>query len=184
MRLDQIEEKIALPEGVSATVADGLLKVKGPKGEVQRKLLHPTILVLAKEQDVQLSTKKPSKREKRQMLTYAAHIRNMCKGVTEGHTYKLKVCSGHFPMTVAVKNDRLEVKNFFGETVPRTLSIPEGVSVKIEGAEITVEGADKEKVGAMAAAMERLTSRPGFDKRVFQDGIYITEKDGKTIEAA
>ena len=78
--------------------------------------------------------------------------------------------------------NKFVVKNFIGEKVPRTVSINEGVSVKIEGTEIVVEGFDKEKTGQMAASIEQMTRRPGFDERIFQDGIYLIEKDGKVIK--
>ncbi len=105
----------------------------------------------------------------------------MLRGVTEGHTYKLKVCSGHFPMSVSVKEGVLEVKNFIGEKVPRRLMIKDGVTVTAEGDVIVVTGHDKERVGNQAAAIEQLMRRPGFDRRIFQDGIYLTEKDGKEV---
>ena len=47
---------------------------------------------------------------------------------------------------------------------------------------IEVEGTDKELTSQQAASIEQLTRRPGYDKRVFQDGIYIIEKDGKRIK--
>jgi len=54
----------------------------------------------------------------------------MIRGVTEGYTYKLKICSGHFPMNVSLKGDVLEIKNFIGESVPRKLKIKEGSEEK------------------------------------------------------
>ncbi len=183
MRLDKIEETVILPDQVKAVIDDISLIIEGPKGAVSRRLLHPAITITVADGKIVLVVKKPSKREKRQLFTYAAHIRNMCRGAVEGHTYKLKICSGHFPMTVTAKGQAVEVKNFFGETIPRRIAIPEGVTIKIEGAVITLESTDKEKAGAAAASLERLTRRTGFDKRIFQDGIYIIEKDGKPVEA-
>lgn len=84
-------------------------------------------------------------------------------------------------MNVVMKGQTLEVKNLFGEAVPRSLVIPEGVSAKVEGDKITVQGIDKEKTAQAAASIEQLTRRPGFDKRVFQDGIYLLDKDGKEL---
>jgi len=126
---------------------------------------------------------KSSKREKKLVNTFVAHLKNMFRGVTYGHIYKLKICSGHFPMSVAVKDNLFEVKNFIGETIPRQLEFDsKNVSVKIEGTEIIVEGVDKELTGQTAASIEKLTKRLGFDNRIFQDGIYLIEKDGKPIK--
>ena len=72
--------------------------------------------------------------------TFKAHIKNMIKGITEGHIYKLKVCSGHFPMNVSVNKDKLIVNNFLGEKTPRELNLKEGVAVKLEGDIILVAG--------------------------------------------
>jgi large subunit ribosomal protein L6 len=125
--------------------------------------------------------KRKSQREKRSARTMEAHIKNMFKGVQNGHTYRLKICSGHFPMSVTVKGNAVEIKNFIGEKVPRTTEICADVHVKIDGDQIVVDGIDKEKVSETAARIEQITRRPGFDPRIFQDGIYIIEKDGKTV---
>src|SRR4030066_97443 len=72
------------------------------------------------------------------------------KGANEMHVYKLKICSGHFPMTASVKGNLFELKNFYGETVPRTTALPEGVNVKVDGKYILIEGADKPARGKPA----------------------------------
>ena len=114
--------------------------------------------------------------------TFTAHIKNLVKGVTEGHMYKLKICSGHFPMNVSVTGNEFIVKNFIGEKVPRKVELVKGTTVKVEGSDVIIEGIDREKTGMMAARIEQMTRRPGFDTRIFQDGIYIVEKDGKEIK--
>ena len=114
--------------------------------------------------------------------TFYAHVRNMIRGVTEGYTYQLKVVFNHFPMKVAVKGDKVQVDNYMGGHAPRFADIIPGVTVKVNGADVTVTGIDIEKVGQTAANLERATSRGGFDKRVFQDGIYIVHKSHKVKE--
>ena len=84
-------------------------------------------------------------------------------------------------MNVSVKGLKLVVKNFIGEAVPRTLLFKEGATVKVEGDIIIVTGINKEIVAQAAASVEQLTRRVGFDRRIFQDGIYIVEKDGKSL---
>ena len=61
------------------------------------------------------------------------------------------------------------------------MDIRQDVTVKVEGQDVVVESNDKEAAGQVASRLERLTRRPGFDKRIFMDGIYITEKDGKPV---
>ena len=173
--------EMELPEGVSAIVENRIMKIQGPKGVVERKLLIPRVIVRVENNKIIMEAKKATKREYKMMATYRAHFKNMIKGVTQGHVYKLKILSSHFPMQVSYKNNVLEVRNFFGEKHPRKLVIPQGVQVKIDGQLIILEGIDKELVGNTASLIEKLTRRTGFDPRIFQDGIYIIEKDGKKI---
>ena len=176
-----LKVEIEILEGVNVTLDKGTFTVKGEKGEVTRKLWHPMINSKVEGNKILLSANKATQREKKLMFTYRSHLKNMMNGVKEGVIYKLKICSSHFPMTVNFNNGVLEVKNFIGERVPRTLSVANDVSVNVNGDEIVLEGNDKEKVGQTAASIETLTKRRGFDKRIFQDGIYIIEKNGKLL---
>jgi len=176
-----ITEKINMPAACEFKQEKNKITVKGPKGEISRLLPDKEITIVRKENELIISYAKSSKREKKNLFTTKAHLNNMIKGSQEGFTYKLKICSGHFPMSVGLKNSVFEIKNFIGEKVPRTLKIKPGADVKIEGDIVTVYAIDKELAGLTAGAIEKLTRRPGFDKRIFQDGIYITEKDGKRI---
>ena len=81
-------------------------------------------------------------------------------------------------MTMAVKGDTFTVNNYFGERVPRTAKILNNVDVKVSNkTEITVTGIDKEAVGQTAANIERCTTVKNRDRRVFQDGIYLLNKE-------
>lgn len=171
-----IEEKIVLPQGISASLADGVLTVKGPKGEVSKAIRHPKIDVSIKEGQVVLFCKVGTLREKNAIYTFVAHIDNMIKGVQEPFVYKLKVCSGHFPMNVAVSGPNLEVKNFLGEKYPRKLKLKTGADVKVNGDLITVTSVDIEIAGNIASDIERLMTKGTRDQRIFQDGIYLVEK--------
>ena len=111
MRPEQILEKVELPQGVQATVESNVVKVTGPKGEVEKDLKSPRVDVLKQDNAIIIQSKKPTKREKTLVFTFKAHIRNMLKGVAEGHRYVLKICSGHFPMNVSVSNNEFVVKN-------------------------------------------------------------------------
>lgn len=178
MKADKLEYKVEIPEKVTVDIKDGLFAVKGPKGEVKRAFIFPKIKIVKEGNAIVFTALKPTKREKAAIYTTEAHLKNMFKGVLNTAVYKLKICSGHFPMKVTLKGNVLEVKNFMGETVPRTLSIKPGVDVKIAEPEITVTSHDKELAAQTAAAIEQVARRVNYDRRVFQDGIYITIKDG------
>ncbi len=181
MHLEQLKETVEILQGVTVHMDGASVVVKGPKGEQKRAVATMNVSVSVEDNHVVLVSKNATKKEKCILNTNAAHIKNMIRGAKEGHVYKLKICSGHFPMSVTLKGDVFEVKNFIGEAVPRRLKTLANVKVTIAGTDVTVESVSKELAGNQAGAIELLTRRPGFDTRVFQDGIYITEKDGKKI---
>ncbi len=181
MKID-IEEEIEIPSGIEVRIDKGNVTVKGPKGELRRRLINPRVKMEINGNKVMFLSEKATKREKTIIGTFKAHIRNMLKGAAEGSVYKLKICSSHFPMSVSVKGKEFIVQNFLGETTPRVLKLKEGVSVNAEGSEVMVESVDKELAGQTAASIERLCRIPKRDNRIFQDGIYITLKDGKGLK--
>ncbi len=178
----KIESTIAIPGGVTVNMDGNVLTVKGPKGELSRNFAHPGIDMAIADEGITVSCEYPRVSDKAMVGTYAAHVRNMVRGVTEGYTYTLKIVFSHFPMKVAVKGDRVEINNYMGGHAPRYADILKGCTVKINGQDVTVDGIDIEAVGQTAANLEKATSRLGFDKRTFQDGIYIVHKSHKVKE--
>lgn len=181
MKLD-MNDRIELPGGVTALVKDFVITVKGPKGEVKRRATAPQLKVVVDGNAIVLSVGNGTKREKTAINTLAAHVRNMIKGVQQPWVYKLKVCSSHFPMNVSVSGKDFTIKNLFGEKVPRTMKLKDGVTVKIAGQDITVESTDLELAGNTASDIEQLSRITHVDRRVFQDGIHMTEKCGVKVE--
>jgi large subunit ribosomal protein L6 len=177
----KLSEKIELMGGITASFENSKLTIKGPKGEITKTFESPIVNTSVEGNSINLSTKDGSKRSKAMIKTYKAHVNNALKGLNDVYVYKLKICSGHFPMNISVSNNVLEIKNYVGEKVPRKVQLDPSVSVKIDGQEIVVESPDKDKAGQTAANIEQSTRRPGFDKRIFQDGIYITDKAGKAV---
>ena len=180
MKLD-LKKEIELPEGILVEKNVDTLTLKGPKGEVVRNFLHPKVKIIVEGNKILLSVNKATKREKTVLGSFTAHIKNMIVGAQELHTYKLKICSGHFPMNVNVSGKEFIIKNFLGESVPRKVSLLEGATVKIEGTEITITSTNKEIAGQMAARIESLCRITNRDKRIFQDGCYIIHKSGKDL---
>lgn len=173
----KLKHEIKLPEGTKAEYSeDRILTIEGPQGKVSKALDHPMIEVKIAGDKIKLTPRKFTKNEKKLVNTFRAHIRNMIAGAGEKYTYKLKVCSSHFPMSVTVEKDTLTVKNLFGEKVPRKAKILEGTEVKIEGDIITVTSNNKEAAGQTAANIEQSTRITNRDRRVFADGIWISEK--------
>jgi large subunit ribosomal protein L6 len=178
---EDLKEEVKVPEKVQVSIDNGLFKVKGVKGECSRVLKSPKIKIKQEGNTVIFSSPKATRRELKMIFTFMAHLKNMIQGVQAKHYYKLKICSGHFPMNVSLKGKEFSVKNFLGEKVPRVTHIKDNVDVKIEGDHITVESVDVERAGQTAADIESSTRIVNKDLRIFQDGIYITEKDGVPI---
>jgi large subunit ribosomal protein L6 len=176
-----INIEIVLPEKTTVQFGGNVLTVKGPKGEASKLFSSKIVNVSCSDGKIILRSLKKRKDHKKQIKSYAAHVRNLIRGSTEGHKYLLKICSGHFPMNVSINNGQLIVKNFLGEKIPRIVKLRVGADVKIEGDQIVVEGTNKEIAGQVSADIEQLTRRTGYDARIFQDGIWITMKDGKEI---
>lgn len=171
--------EVPLASGVTAEYNDFTLTVKGAKGETKKYLKYPYVNIEVKDGNVVIGTKRYTKRQKKIIHTYRAHVKNLIEGVTNGFEYKLAVVFAKFPMTVTYQGNVLTVKNLLGEKVPRTVKITQNVEVKVNGAEITVTGIDKEECGQAAALIEQSCRITHLDRRVIQDGIFITSKPHK-----
>ena len=174
---EDIEEKITLPEEIQVSV-NSELTIKGPKGELKREF--PCEIKVAGN-ELKISAKNATKKEKKLIKTSIAHINNMIKGVMEGYTYKMLVCSVHFPMNVKIEKDQLIIKNFMGESKERKAKILPNVEAKVQGEFVVLSSIDKEAAGQTAAGIEAATRVRNKDRRVFQDGIWLIEKPGKKI---
>jgi len=179
MRAGLLKDEIEIPEKVQVSLHEGVVKVKGPQGEVSKRLVHPRIKVEVKGKHVVVSSEMPRKKEKALVGTYGAHIRNLLVGATKGFEYKMKIVYAHFPIKTAIKGDTFVIDNFLGEKFPRKTKILGSTKVQVKGDQVVLNGPNVEDVGQTAANIERATKIKGFDPRVFQDGIYIIEKPGR-----
>jgi len=128
-----------------------------------------------------VSSPSDTRKYKRMFYTFRSHLRNMLDGAQNGFHYKLKICSGHFPMTVKVEGQQVVISNFLGEKIPRRARILPQVTVKVDKDTITITSADLEAAGQTAANIEKSTNVGTRDRRVFQDGCYIIEKPGRSF---
>lgn len=173
--------EVNIPEGVSLKIERNVVTVNGPKGEASKALADPRLSFEVKDGRFLVRQDKFSRKEKKVVNTFLAHVRNLIKGAVEGYVYKLKVCATHFPISVSVEGDKVIIKNFLGEKIPRKAKIYPGVSVKVDKDVITVEGASKESVSQTAANIEQICRITSRDRRIFQDGCWITQKAGRDM---
>jgi large subunit ribosomal protein L6 len=168
--------KVRIPEGVTVRIEGNLVKVTGPKGMLMREMYYPNISLSSGDREFTITTESGRKKILAVCGTFAAHLRNMCRGVTEGYQYRMKVVYSHFPIQLKVAGDRLEIGNFLGEKRSRFARIEKDVKVALGSDEVTLTGIDKETVGKTAANIEHATRIRERDPRVFQDGVYIVER--------
>ncbi len=171
-----LEYEVEISEGVEVSFEGAKLTFKGPKGELSREFRHPKIKLEKKDGKIVMSSEDEKKKVKAMMGTWRAHMKNMETGVSKGWTCSLKLVYAHFPVKLEQKDSRLVIKNFLGAKSDRGAEILEGVEMKLEGDDVKLSGPDKEKVGQSSANIERATHVKGYDRRVFQDGIYSLGK--------
>lgn len=172
------KEIIEIPEGVDVTIQDRTVTVKGPKGQQSRTFPVSRILFAKEGNTVTLTSELPRKKDSALLGTFRGHVNNMLTGVSKGFFYKMKIVYSHFPVKAAAKDGVFQIDNFLGEKHPRLAQIMGDTKVTVKGDEVLLEGSNKEHVGQSAANIEQATRIKGYDLRVFQDGIYITEKGG------
>lgn len=169
---------ITIPDDVTWDYDKPTVTFDGPEGTITKDVTDKRISITG-DDNLDLSYPAANKTGKRVIYSNASRLRNAAQGVTDPWTYKMKVCSGHFPMQVKVQNEELVIDNFIGESTPRNVPIPNDVSLDIDGDTITLTSFDKERAGQVAGRIENICKRTGFDERIFQDGIYITQKPEK-----
>ncbi|MCX6748092.1 MAG: 50S ribosomal protein L6 [Candidatus Pacearchaeota archaeon] len=173
MENKMISEEIEIPSELEVEASGKKIKISKGNEKIEKALAYPFKLDGKKI----IFSAVLNKKNKKLIKTSLAHIRNIISGLGKKYVYKMQVCSVHFPMTVTVKGQELVIKNFLGEVKERKAKILEEVNVKVDKEFITIESSDKEKAGQTAANIESATKIRNKDKRVFQDGIYITDKE-------
>jgi len=170
---------LQIPEDVDASVDHLDLTVEGPEGSVTRRLWYPDVSVSVDGDSVVVESENDDAKTMSTLGTFESHVRNMFHGVTEGWEYEMEVFYSHFPMQVDVEGDEVVIENFLGERAARRTEIHGDTDVETGEETITLSGPDIEAVGQTAADIEQLTRVQDKDVRVFQDGVYITQKPSR-----
>lgn len=166
---------VTIPAGVTVTLEGGVLKVKGSKGELSRKVDQKHVTFTIEGDTITLA---PTKTEQAPALwgTYAAHLRNMIQGVTEGFTKILEIEGVGY--RAEVKGSDLVLNVGFSHQVP--MAVPAGIEAKVEKNVITLTGPDNEALGQYAANVRDVRPpEPYKGKGIRYRGEYIIRKQGK-----
>jgi large subunit ribosomal protein L6 len=172
----EIARQIEIPQGVTVELAPPIVTITGPKGKISKRISYPEIEIKKEDSFLVVNTRLDRKRQRAMVGTSAAHIANMIAGVTKGFEYRMKVVYSHFPIQLKATSSEVTINNFLGERRPRAAKVVPGAKVEVMKDEVVITGIDKETVGQTMANIEQATRVRGFDVRVFQDGVYLTER--------
>ncbi len=161
------------------TLQPGFVRVKGPNGTLERTL--PSEITVSQEGDQILVTRPSDDGPHRSLhgLTRTL-VANMVEGVTKGFEKNLEIHGVGY--RAAPKGDGLELQ--LGYSHPIEYKAPQGISFEVTTpTRITIRGADKERVGQVAAEIRAIRKPdPYKQKGVRYAGEYIRKKAGKTAK--
>ena len=168
---------VAIPAGVTVNVANGLISVKGPKGELKQSF-HDEIDIKVEGTEVVLTTKNDAKQTNAYHGLYRSLINNMVKGVTEGFTKTLIITGVGYRAEVKGK----ELVMNLGYSSDYIAIIPDGLTVvATPDGKLTVTGIDKQLVGEFCSQIRKLRKpEPYKGKGIRYDNEVIRRKVGKT----
>ncbi|KAK2959096.1 putative 60S ribosomal protein L9-A [Blattamonas nauphoetae] len=174
-------ETITVPDNVTVECRNRCVRVTGPRGSIHKEFVHAPIQITKKGNQVTVSYWGGDRKQNALVHTVYTRIGNMITGVLRGYRYKMRSASAHFPIIIAISDDKkvVEVKNFLGEKRSRFIPLAEGVTAERSTAnkdEIFLEGIDVENVGLMAAQIHQSILVKHKDIRKFLDGIFVSEK--------
>ncbi len=173
---------VSIPAGVQVTVNGSHVKVKGPKGELQRSF-SPTIGIALEGNQVNISRNSDAAVERALHGTTRAVLANMVRGVTSGFDSVLEVEGVGYRAEMSGKNLMLYV----GYSHPVEVPPPAGINFEVDQKtrQIKVTGIDKEMVGQTAADIRKVRPpEPYHGKGIRYAGERVRRKAGKAGKGA
>ena len=169
------KQVIAVPSGVTVTLNEGAVTVKGAKGSMTLPL-EKGISVTQQEKQLAVKFQGDDAVRMRAGAT-RAHLANMVRGVTQGYERKLELVGVGYRAAVQGKALNLTL----GFSHPVNFPIPTGISIETPSqTEILIKGTDRQKVGQIAAEIRSIRPpEPYKGKGVRYAGEQITLKEGK-----
>ena len=167
---------IELPGGVEVSVDDGLVSVKGPKGELSERI--DARITTTVDDGIVTLTRADEERETRSIHGLSrALVNNMVVGVSEGYQKDLELVGVGY--RAALRGRTLELQVGFSH--PVTIEAPEGIEFEVpDNTKITVRGIDKQQVGQVAADIRAVRKpEPYKGKGIRYAGEYVRRKAGK-----
>jgi large subunit ribosomal protein L6 len=170
------KQPIALPEGVEVQVEPGLVKVKGPKGELEERVSRD---MTVKQEDGQVVVTRPSDRGEHRALHGLTRslIYNMVQGVTEGYEKRLEIQGVGY--RAQLQGQKLVMSLGYSHQVE--VEAPEGIDFEVpQPTQVVVRGISKQVVGEVAAGIrKKRPPEPYKGKGVRYQGEHVARKVGK-----
>lgn len=168
---------IEIPSGVTVTIKEGVVTVKGPKGQLTQEIV-PEIEVAVADSKVVASVKKETKNSSALWGLTRSLIANMVLGVTEGFEKKLQMIGVGYRVK---KISDSKISMTVGFSHPVEFDAPEGIKLDVEGNDwITVSGINKQLVGLTAAQIRKIKKpEPYKGKGIRYEGEIVKRKPGK-----
>lgn len=173
------KQPVEVPAKVKVAVNGSVVTAEGPKGKLQLTLpRHTSALVDGSKVTVARSSEGAEARSMHGLAR--ALVNNMVRGVHEGYQKKLEIQGVGFK--AAVQGNLVNMT--LGYSHPILYPIPAGIKVVVEeNTKITIDGADKEVVGRVAAELRSYyPPEPYKGKGVRYAGEHVVRKEGKTVQ--
>jgi large subunit ribosomal protein L6 len=175
---------ISIPSGVTVTSKDGVITVKGPKGELSQ-CVDPTIEVKVENNQIELTRPNDEKETKAKHGLYRALINNMVKGVSEGYRKELELVGVGY----RAQNQGQVLELSLGYSHNIYVGLPDEIKIETKNERnqnplIILECSDKQLLGPVCAKLRSFRKpEPYKGKGVKFVGEYIRRKAGKAAGA-
>jgi large subunit ribosomal protein L6 len=165
---------ITVPAGVTITVADGAVAVKGPKGELSRTI--PGAIIVRQDGDVVVVERPDDERENRALHgMFRSLVNNMVVGVTEGFRKELDIVGVGYR---AAAQGKTKLDMSLGFSHPVVIEAPDGIEFVVpQPTRIEIHGIDKQLVGQVAASLRKPEPYKGKGVRYVDE--RVRRKAGK-----
>ncbi len=175
------KQPIPVPDGVEITIEPELVKVKGPKGELQERVARD---IGVEQQNGEILVTRPTDRGEHRALHGLTRslIANMVEGVTKGFEKRLEIQGVGYRAALSGKDLELQL----GFSHPVRFPAPEGIEFEVPAPNrISIRGIDKQLVGETAARIRRIRKpEPYKGKGIRYEGEYVRKKAGKAAKTA
>jgi large subunit ribosomal protein L6 len=170
------KKPVTIPSGVTASIADGVLSVKGPKGSLSLTLRDEISYTV----DGDTILVKPANATKAARAFWGMQrtlVDNLVTGVTQGYTKVLEITGVGYRANSQGKNLKLQL----GYSHDVDFAVPEGIEIKTpDNTTVEISGIDKQKVGQVAAEIRRWRKpEPYKGKGIKYRGEFVFRKEGK-----